>query len=76
VFGGFSFLLFLCDMENGQQIYDLMKNKDYADAFHNYFFLLGCNKKRDANVWKKKMDKIEKEYQTNIAGGIDPELPF
>jgi len=50
-----------------QKIYDLMKNKNYADAFHNYFFLLGCNKKKDANVWKKKMDNIEKEHQKSIA---------
>jgi len=51
---------YVCGMENNK-LYDLMKNKDYADAFNNYFFLLGCGKKRSANTYKKIMEKIEKD---------------
>jgi len=40
---------------------DLLKNKDYADAFHNYFWLLGQGKKSWANDYKKIMNRIEKE---------------
>ena len=77
MFGGFNYSPFLCGMENGHtNIYYLLKNKDYSDAFHNYFFLLGAGKKRQANTFKKIMDKMEKEYQKNLEGGIDPELPF
>ena len=39
----------------------LMSNKDYAEAAHNYFYLLGCGKKSWAKDWKKIMNKIEKE---------------
>jgi len=48
-------------MENNT-LYDLMKNSDYSNAFNNYFFLLGCGKKRQANTFKKIMDKIEKDF--------------
>ena len=38
----------------------LMSNKEYADASYNYFFLLGCGKKRMASSFQKKMKEIEK----------------
>ncbi len=38
---------------------DLIKNTDYKDAFHMYFQYVGRNK-RYANIYKRKMDKIEK----------------
>jgi cytochrome b involved in lipid metabolism len=38
---------------------DLMKDTDYRDAFHMYFQYVGRNK-RYANIYKRKMEKIEK----------------
>lgn len=39
----------------------LMKNPEYQDAFHMYFQMVGRNK-RYANIYKKKMEKIEKDF--------------
>lgn len=39
----------------------LMKNDEYAQAFHMYFQYIGRNK-RYANIYKNKMIKIEKSY--------------
>jgi len=38
---------------------DLIKSTEYKEAFHMYFQCVGRNK-RYANIYKKKMDKIEK----------------
>lgn len=38
----------------------LLSNKEYADAAHNYFFLLGCGKKSMASTFLKKMKELEK----------------
>lgn len=55
--------LFLCGMEKKTQTTDLsvlLSNKEYADAFHNYFYLLGNGKKSWATQYLKKMKEIEK----------------
>lgn len=40
----------------------LLQNKEYSNAFTNYFFLLGCGKKGAAQTWKKKMEAIENNF--------------
>ena len=37
-----------------------MNNPEYKDAFFMYFNMVGRNK-RYANIYKKKMEKIEKD---------------
>lgn len=39
----------------------LMSNPDYREAFFNYFQTVGRNK-RYAQVFRKKMEKIEKDF--------------
>lgn len=39
----------------------LMNNPEYKEAFFNYFQTVGRNK-RYANIYKKKMEKIEKDF--------------
>lgn len=41
---------------------ELMKNPEYKDAFFMYFQYVGRHK-RYANIYKKKMEKIEKNFQ-------------
>jgi len=41
---------------------ELMENQEYREAFHMYFQYVGRNK-RYANIYKNKMDKIEKQYK-------------
>ena len=38
----------------------LLSNKEYADAFHNYIYLVGCGKKSWAKEYLKKMKEVEK----------------
>lgn len=45
-------------MKTKQEI--LMNNSEYVENFHMYFHHVGRNK-RYANIFKKKMEKIEKE---------------
>ena len=40
----------------------LSTNKEYQDAFHNYFYLVGMGKKKDAIQYKKIMVQLENEY--------------
>ena len=41
-----------------------MTNPEYKDAFFMYFNMVGRNK-RYANIYKKKMEKLEKALTTN-----------
>ena len=41
-----------------------MTNPEYKDAFHMYFQYVGRNR-RYANIYKKKMEKLEKALTTN-----------
>lgn len=41
---------------------ELMKNPEYSEAFHMYFQYVGRNK-RYANIFKYKMEKIEKNFK-------------
>lgn len=47
-------------MKTKTELPELLSNKEYADAFHNYFFLVGCGKKRMASPFLKKMKELEK----------------
>ena len=40
---------------------DLIKNPEYKEAFHMYFHYAGTNK-RYANIYKKKMETLEKTF--------------
>ena len=41
---------------------ELKNIPEYMDAFHMYFHYVGRNK-RYANIYKNKMDKIEKQHK-------------
>lgn len=43
----------------------LMKNEDYKNAFHMYFQYVGRNK-RYANIYKNKMEKLEKAFSAGL----------
>ena len=40
---------------------DLLMDPEYKDAFHMYFQYVGRNR-RYANIFKKKMEKLEKSF--------------
>jgi len=48
-------------MKNQLALETLLANREYADAFHNYFWLVGQGKKTWAAQYKKVMNKIQKE---------------
>ena len=41
---------------------ELMKNPEYREAFHMYFQYVGRNK-RYANIYKRKMEKLNKSFE-------------
>ena len=43
----------------------LMKNDEYKNAFHMYFQYVARNK-RYANIYKKKMEKLEKDFKADL----------